>query len=637
MSRRWKTEPAFDPTASVRAAPRKGATLGLIHPLLPDLETYEVDVSVILGTYNRRRHLEHCIESVHRACAGMSYEIVVCDGGSTDGSREWLSEQRNVVLVKGKLDGAVKAFNACFDVARGRFILNLNDDADLTRNAVRRGLRHFKDPMVGQVAFGFTLPDGHTQLMDARGVLYANYGLTRANVAHRAASICGGFWATVYHTYGGDTELSMWVRRLGYKVVPDLKAEVRDRHADDGLRKSNNAGNQSGRIFWSRWPTEAETIFRGVQPRVTPPERRALVQVEVGETPKDRWGRLARVDPQVGELPPRARPRPERVIHAWLRTNEDPQQSQHDALKALGAAGHQAIDWTQRCSSLARELVEAARALRPTLVFLQLQGPHIDPQALRALRQGDPSLVVALWSGDVGRTNGPWGGFEDDWSHQVARHADVMLYTGTGQVQMQRARGMQNAAYLQIGFDEARYHAQGGAERAGVVFLGQNYGGQWDVIPDNDAQVRRDLVGAFKAQVPGFTAYGGGWGGSSLAQPKAGDVLRRSLLALSVSLTSKLDRYTSDRMIRSMACGTPTLVKRFGDMEGLGLRDGENVLVWDTVEQAVSIAKEWLRPEKREELLVLGQRGAALMRTQHTWSTRMWELSAILKTLRGQR
>lgn len=633
-------------TMSRRVSPQTLVTAvrsGLLHPLIPDLEEYEYDVSVIFGTYNRREHLENCVGSIRRACPNVSYEIVVSDGGSTDGSREWMDAQPDITCLRGDLSGAVRAFNACFAASSGRVILTLNDDAELDEMAVHNGLRHFEDPMVGQVAFAFSVGNRAFEILTVHDGIYVNYGMIRANVAKAIAGICGGLWAPVYYTYGGDTELSMWVRRLGYMVTPAPTAKVLDRHAQDELRRRSHETERgkSGKIFGTRWPDSNYLRFRGPLPPVSRTESIKLQHIEVGETPSVRWGRLAQVDPKPGEFPLRTAPRPERVLHVHLRTDEDPQESLSASLRALGTHGYAMVDWMNLSPAQRDEQVLEAAKISPTLVFMQLQGPGVVSnqviQTIRQYKQRDPSMVVAAWCGDVGRTNGPWAGFDDAWSHALSKQVDVMLYTGTGQVQMQRARGMKNAAYLQIGFDVNRYHPGGGGHGGSdLVFLGQNYGAQWNGIPGNDAQVRRDMVAAFKRGFK-FRVYGGGWHTGPVNQANAAGVYRSSRIALSVSLTSQLGRYTSDRMIRSMACGTATLVKRFADMEGLGLEHGKNVLVWDNVAQAVEIARDWLRPDRSAELSGLGHAGAQLMQKHHTWGVRMQELSVILKALRGQR
>lgn len=616
-----------------------------LHPLVPDIES-KIDVSVIFGTYNRFHSLRRCVESVRAACSGISHEIIICDGGSTDGSLEWLGKQDDILTIHGGLDGAVKAFNACFERVSGRYTLTLNDDVAIAEPSVRNGIVHMGDPHVGQVAFAFGFPGQPPGLLDFHDSPYLNYGLTRTGLARAIARCSGGFWAPVYYTYGGDTELSMWVRRLGYRVAGGTNCTLVDFHDNDALRaRSHNVEQgRSVTIFYARWPDARFLAFRGPMPKLGAAEVRALTKLEQGPLPQERWEGLHSADPQVGSLPVAVDPSPERVLHVYIRTDDDPQASMVKAFRGLGTRGYAAVDWLSLSPAERNAAcVKAAATLRPTLVFMQLQSP--DAIALETIRQirmdprRDPGCVVVLWSGDVGPVNGPWPGLHDAWSHLYAKTVDAMLYTGTGQVEMQRSRGMTNAAYLQIGFDEDRYYPSLNPSSYGtihdVVFLGQDYGDQWVCVPNNDTELRRQVVRAFTSEIPRFCAYGGGWGAGHLPQIRAGDIYRGSLLAISTSLVSNLGRYTSDRMIRAMACGTTTLVKRFSDMEGMGLEHGKNCLVWDTPGEAVALAKRWLSPSHRDELLQIGRSGAKLMKDHHTWTARIRELSYIVKRLRG--
>lgn len=615
----------------------------LLHPLVPE-EQFDLDVSVIFGTYNRFSTLKLCVESIRHAAKNVSYEIVICDGGSTDGTIEWLEQQPDVVLVRGDLSGAVKAFNVCFERVRGRFTVALNDDCTIFPTTLVQGMAYLlADPLVGQVALTYR-ENGKWLTQPVHGKVYANYAITRTTLARKIASICGGYWASCYFTYGGDTELSCWVYRLGYKVVAAPDACVDHFETKDELRSKNIRVDKARNQFFHRWYSGETMAFRGPVPRVTEPELLLLQTAEAGERPEDRWTRIAFCDPHPGQLPLTAEPTAERVLHMHLWTADDPQNSLAEAMRVLGVHGHIRIDWTSLPGEdRTRVFVEAARELKPTLIFLQLQAPGVlDASTVASIRRElhDPSLVTIAWSGDVGHNNGPWNGVNDAWSYELAKHCDLMLFTGTGQVERHRARGMVNAAYLQIGFDEDRYFpgpddAYGTKHEA--VFLGQNYGPQWNSIPNNEAGVRRELVSRF-SKLPGFAVYGGGWEhGHGVAQAEVGNILRRSRLALSVSLTSDLGRYSSDRLIRAMACGTPTLVKRFADMEGLGLIDNENCIVWNTVDEAYEKAQYWLDQTRREQLRAIGRAGADLMKLRHTWGYRLRELAALVRTVRGEK
>src|SRR5258707_15124388 len=57
----------------------------------PDMkQTVPAQVSVILGTYNRLAFLRATIASVRASRLDIPYEIIVVDGGSTDGTIGWL-------------------------------------------------------------------------------------------------------------------------------------------------------------------------------------------------------------------------------------------------------------------------------------------------------------------------------------------------------------------------------------------------------------------------------------------------------------------------------------------------------------------------------------------------------------------
>lgn len=59
----------------------------------------QCDISVVLGSKNRKKLIRATIESIRRNNFNGSMEIIVIDGGSTDGTCDWLAKQRDVFTI----------------------------------------------------------------------------------------------------------------------------------------------------------------------------------------------------------------------------------------------------------------------------------------------------------------------------------------------------------------------------------------------------------------------------------------------------------------------------------------------------------------------------------------------------------
>jgi hypothetical protein len=359
--------------------------------------------------------------------------------------------------------------------------------------------------------------------------------------------------------------------------------------------------------------------------------------------------RLWEVDPVWGHAPWRAAPtRSERVLHVHLRTVEDSQESLCRALASLADLdGYRRVDWPCLAAGERQQAVLAAAAqLRPTLIFMQLQRPGVlgsgtVTEMRRAANSED--LVVISWCGDVGGVNGPFPDPEDRWAYDLSRQCDLMLYTSMSQVRAHRSRGMHNAAYLQIGYDEDRYF-EGGPEQWGsrfdACFLGANYDERnWPSLPGNDMPLRRTMALTMSEEFGcRFGLFGPGWGRGVRYLPpdESGYIYRQSCVALSISACSYLERYSSDRLLRALACGGTVLMKSFDDWPSFGFVHEENVLVWDTLDEGLAMARRWLQPLRRDALRQIGRRGAQLAREHHSWGVRMLELWPLIAAVRGE-
>lgn len=123
-----------------------------------------VSVSVIIVNYNTWHVLKPCIDSIMEHTHDVSFEIIVVDNGSTDGSIEALEKDKRILFIPiGENLGFGRANNKGLEVAKGRYIFFLNSDTLLRNNAIKM-LYDFAEQYQGRLgALGCILEDhqGH--------------------------------------------------------------------------------------------------------------------------------------------------------------------------------------------------------------------------------------------------------------------------------------------------------------------------------------------------------------------------------------------------------------------------------------------------------------------------------------------
>ena len=100
-----------------------------------------------MPTFNRLDRLKRCTDKTRQNVTTFS-EVIVVDGGSNDGSREWLGGQADLrVILEPEREGAVRAFNKGFKAATGRYVMWLNDDAYPLPGAVEAAVDLIQRPL----------------------------------------------------------------------------------------------------------------------------------------------------------------------------------------------------------------------------------------------------------------------------------------------------------------------------------------------------------------------------------------------------------------------------------------------------------------------------------------------------------
>ncbi|MBI4058739.1 glycosyltransferase family 2 protein [Candidatus Microgenomates bacterium] len=127
------------------------------------------DLSIIIVSYNTKDLLLECLASIKKWTKGISYEVIVVDNASSDGSMAAIRNLKfkiyNLKLIEN-LDnlGFAAANNQGIKIAKGKYILLLNSDTKLTENSLAKMLDWMeKHSQVGIASCMLKNPDGSVQ------------------------------------------------------------------------------------------------------------------------------------------------------------------------------------------------------------------------------------------------------------------------------------------------------------------------------------------------------------------------------------------------------------------------------------------------------------------------------------------
>jgi GT2 family glycosyltransferase len=239
-------------------------------------------VSVVSGTYNRLPFLKATVEGIRRELADTPHEIIVVDGGSTDGTLNWLPRQKDIITIVQHNRGAWNGrplrrrswgyfMNLGFKCSQGKYILMVSDDCLLVPGSAANGIKLFDSLLssgrrVGAVAFYWrNWPEQRDYWVGTTlgGKLFVNHGI----FLREAVANIGWIDEERYRFYYADGDLGLRLWAQGYEVVDCADAYVEHfSHASPEVRTGNLAGErQDWAAYLDRWRNifyrpEAENI-----------------------------------------------------------------------------------------------------------------------------------------------------------------------------------------------------------------------------------------------------------------------------------------------------------------------------------------------------------------------------------------
>lgn len=213
----------------------------------------QTDVSIILINYNCLPLTIACIESIRASTKGVSYEILVVDNGSSDGSRDILSAIQGIKFIDARENiGFGRANNLALASASGRNIIFLNNDTFIRKGNPIKELSDFLDshPETGgcganlvsadecpSVSFSKKRPSVLEEIARFLDIPPKQFNCTGTPVSVDVISGAdlmvkrsvldevGGFNPSFFMYYE-DTELCYRIKKAGYKLFCVPQAEI---------------------------------------------------------------------------------------------------------------------------------------------------------------------------------------------------------------------------------------------------------------------------------------------------------------------------------------------------------------------------------------------------------------------------
>ena len=92
-------------------------------------------ISIIIPSFNGLAALQKTVFALLEQAPNA--EIIVVDGGSTDGSREWIFQQSTILLLEVKNFGYAHALNRGCEIAKNQIVILMNSDVLIRQNALQ--------------------------------------------------------------------------------------------------------------------------------------------------------------------------------------------------------------------------------------------------------------------------------------------------------------------------------------------------------------------------------------------------------------------------------------------------------------------------------------------------------------------
>ena len=267
---RRRTGPALPSVAALAAAPARAGGV-----------TFRVEseplVSIIIPVFNQVEYTKKCLTSIFEHGSDVSYEVIIADDASTDGTKNLASYARNAVIVRGSGNvGYIRNCNSAARRARGKYLYFLNNDVVVREGwlsaLVETFERHKDAGVVGsrvvrpdgtlQECGVYVFADGYRTCIVADPYLDMNSYFKKADYVSGCSLMTparlfrdiGGFDERFSPAYCDDPDYCFEVARRGFGVYVQPRSEIIHFGSQSYEGRSEALQIRNNRMLREKWP-----------------------------------------------------------------------------------------------------------------------------------------------------------------------------------------------------------------------------------------------------------------------------------------------------------------------------------------------------------------------------------------------
>jgi len=217
------------------------------------IDNCQPEFSVIIASYNRRQTLK-LVLAKFREISFPSLEIIVVDNASMDNTTQVLKDKfKEVKLIRLEKNLGYEAYNIGLGVAKGKYIIMMDNDAFLKEDALQRLIKRFSDESdIDAIAMNIMIYG--TNISETEGWQEDTPNFHGAAVAIRREVLdkVGGYDRDYFimHT---DLELATRILNRGYRIVYDDKIICYHLRSEKARLKTTSIYYSTRNAFFYYW------------------------------------------------------------------------------------------------------------------------------------------------------------------------------------------------------------------------------------------------------------------------------------------------------------------------------------------------------------------------------------------------